>query len=418
MENLNSKRYNILKPYILKEKNLKELSLETDISYSTLKRWASNYKKHGLEGLKKSCRSDKDTYRTLNEETIIYLRKLYIENPNLKIFDYYTKCLDFIKSIGEKVVSYDTVYRVINQLNPYIHEFIPNNHIDSKTSYEVLEIEYSQINHFILDERDNSLKKPYLTIIYDNHSEIIYDFFITFDKISLYEIFSLLRNSILLSRIEDKYFIPKELIINNLKFNNSKSLDNLNKALGIKISFSLGVKNKLQDFFDAYNSHFIQELINTLNKPLDASALIGSTREYIDNHFKKFMSDNRYTKLDRFKKIDSYSSLDILLTPYRSKRKIKNGTLRFQNLIYKDPILNQYNDFELEIRYNPSDLSRIRVYDFNFFICELSSKIIGNYPLSYYELLCIKKSIIDKHIKNIKAYSLEFKSILENRYTK
>lgn len=417
-EDLNSKRYDILKPYILKEKNLKELSLETDISYSTLKRWASSYKKYGLDGLKKSCRSDKDTYRTLNEETIIFLKKLYIENPNLKIFDYYTKCIDFIKSIGEKVVSYDTVYRVINQLNPYIHEFIPNNHIDSKTTYEVLEIEYSQINCFILDERDNSLKKPYLTIIYDNHSEIIYDFFISFDKITLYEIFSLLRNSILLSGIEDKYYIPKELIINNLKSNNSDSLDKVSKTLDIKISFSLGVKNKLQDFFDAYNNYFIQELVARPDESLSFSTLIASTREYINNHFKKFIPENSAMKLDKFKKINSHSSLDILLTPYKSKRKIKNGTLRFQNLVYKNPILSKYNDFELEIRYNPSDLSKIRVYDFNFFICELNSKIIGDYPLSYYELLCIKKSIMAKHIKNLKAYSLEFKSILENRYTK
>ena len=135
------KRYSILKPYILKEKNLKEISEDTKISYSTLKRWASSYKKQGLNGLNKSWRSDKDTHRSLNQETINYIKKLYKENPNLKILDYYTKCLDFLKNIGEKVVSYDTIYRMINELNPYIHEFIPNNHISSKNSNEIFEIE-------------------------------------------------------------------------------------------------------------------------------------------------------------------------------------------------------------------------------------------------------------------------------------
>jgi len=96
------KRYSILKPYILKEKNLKEISEDTKISYSTLKRWASSYKKQGLNGLNKSWRSDKDTHRSLNQETINYIKNLYKENPNLKILDYYTKCLAFFKKYWRK----------------------------------------------------------------------------------------------------------------------------------------------------------------------------------------------------------------------------------------------------------------------------------------------------------------------------
>ena len=63
--------------------------------------------------------------------------------------------IKFLKKIGEKVVSYDTIYRMINELNPYIHEFIPNNHISSKNSNEIFEIEYFQLDYYILDERDN-----------------------------------------------------------------------------------------------------------------------------------------------------------------------------------------------------------------------------------------------------------------------
>ena len=420
-EDLNYKRYTILKPYILKEKKLKEISIETNISYSTLKRWANNYKKHGLNGIKKSCRSDKNTYRTLSEETVIYIKKLYKENPNLKIFDYYTKCIDFIKNIGEKTVSYDTIYRIIHQINPYIHEFIPNNPVNSKTFFEVLEIEYSQINQFILDERDNTLKKPYLNIIYDNYSEIIYDFFITFEKINLYEIFSLLRNSILFFNTENKYLVPKELIINNLKFSNNEDFKKVNQKLDIKISFSFGVKNKLQDFFDAYNQQYIPKLIYKLNKPLNYFNLVHSTKDYINYHFAKFIKEKNPVNFNKLKEIKSYHSLDILLTPYKSKRKVKNGTLRFKNLLYKHPILNQYNDLKLEIRYNPHDLRKIKVYDFDFFVCEPNSDIISTYPLSYYELISIKKFINPKSngsIKNLNTYSLEFKNILEKRYTR
>lgn len=415
------KRYSILKPYILKEKNLKEISEDTKISYSTLKRWASSYKKQGLNGLNKSWRSDKDTHRSLNQETINYIKNLYKENPNLKILDYYTKCLDFLKNIGEKVVSYDTIYRMINELNPYIHEFIPNNHISSKNSNEIFEIEHFQLDYYILDERDNILKRPYLNILYDNYSEIIYNFLITFEKITLYEIFSLLRNSILSFKEKNHYFVPQKLIINNLKFNNTEPLDNVKKNLNITINFSLGVENKLQDFFIAYNNHYLKQICNTIKDPLSFSFLLNFTKNYIDDNFKKFRINSNSSNVNILKKIKSESELDILLTPYKSKRKVKDGIIRFQNLLYEHPILQKYNDSELDIKYDPINLSKIKIYDFDFLVCELSSKTIEDYPLSYYELLSIKKIIRPNsrnNIKNLKNYSCEFRAILENRYTK
>ena len=415
------KRYSILKPYILKEKNLKEISEDTKISYSTLKRWASSYKKQGLNGLNKSWRSDKDTHRSLNQETINYIKNLYKENPNLKILDYYTKCLDFLKNIGEKVVSYDTIYRMINELNPYIHEFIPNNHISSKNSNEIFEIEYFQLDYYILDERDNILKRPYLNILYDNYSEIIYNFLITFEKITLYEIFSLLRNSILSFKEKNHYFVPQKLIINNLKFNNTEPLDNVKKKLNITINFSLGVENKLQDFFVAYNNHYLKQIFSTIKEPLSFSSLLNFTKNYIDDNFKKFRINSNSYNVNILKKIKSESELDILLTPYKSKRKVKDGIIRFQNLLYEHPILQKYNDSELDIKYDPINLSKIKIYDFDFLVCELSSKTIEDYPLSYYELLSIKKIIRPNsrnNIKNLKNYSCEFRAILENRYTK
>ena len=415
------KRYSILKPYILKEKNLKEISEDTKISYSTLKRWASSYKKQGLNGLNKSWRSDKDTHRSLNQETINYIKNIYKENPNLKILDYYTKCLDFLKNIGEKVVSYDTIYRMINELNPYIHEFIPNNHISSKNSNEIFEIEHFQLDYYILDERDNILKRPYLNILYDNYSEIIYNFLITFEKITLYEIFSLLRNSILSFKEKNHYFVPQKLIINNLKFNNTEPLDNVKKNLNITINFSLGVENKLQDFFIAYNNHYLKQICNTIKDPLSFSFLLNFTKNYIDDNFKKFRINSNSSNVNILKKIKSESELDILLTPYKSKRKVKDGIIRFQNLLYEHPILQKYNDSELDIKYDPINLSKIKIYDFDFLVCELSSKTIEDYPLSYYELLSIKKIIRPNsrnNIKNLKNYSCEFRAILENRYTK
>lgn len=420
-EELALKRYEILEPYISKEKSLKNLSEETDISYSTLKRWASSYKKSGMDGLKKSERSDKSTYRTLNDETMDYIKEIYEENPNLKILDYYNKIMSFVKGIGAKTVSYDTIYRVINQLDPYTRDYANENLYQAKASNEVFELEYFQIDYFILDERDDTLKKPYLNIIYDNYSQAISGFLLSFDKINFYESLSLLREAIFSYKNTNSYGKPKEFIINNIKFSEKETLKNLNKKMNLSVSFSLGVQNKLQDFFDAYNDHYLKVIFFTLDTDLDLKTLANLTKKYIDKNFNKFKEDKISNPVNKLKKINSDSDLDLLLTPYTSKRKVKDGSIRFQNLLYEHPILNKYEDIELEVRYNPFDLSRIKVYDFDFYICDLSSEIIGNYPLSYYDFLCIKKAIKINFTNtniNLKQYAIEFKELVEIRYDK
>ena len=420
-EELALKRYEILGPYISKEKSLKNLSEETDISYSTLKRWASSYKKSGLEGLKKSERSDKATYRTLNDETMDYIKEIYEENPNLKILDYYNKIMAFVKGIGAKTVSYDTIYRVINQLDPYIKDYASENLYQAKASNEVFELEYYQIDYFILDERDDTLKKPYINIIYDNYSEAISGFFLGFEKISLYESLALLREAIFSYKNTNSYGKPKEFIVNNLKFSEKDALQELQKTLDISVSFSLGVKNKLQDFFDAYNDHYLKMVFFTLDTDIDLKTLNNLTKKYINKNFNRFKEEKISNPVNKLKKIESDGDLDFLLTPYTSKRKVKDAAIRFQNLLYEHPMLHKYEDLELEVRYNPFDLSRIKVYDHNFYVCDLSSEIIGNNPLTYYDFLCIKKAIRIKYTNsniNLKQYATEFKELVEIRYSK
>ena len=195
----------------------------------------------------------------------------------------------------------------------------------------------------------------------------------------------------------------------------------MKKKLNITINFSLGVENKLQDFFVAYNNHYLKQIFSTIKEPLSFSSLLNFTKTYIDDNFKKFRINSNSYNVNILKKIKSESELDILLTPYKSKRKVKDGIIRFQNLLYEHPILQKYNDSELDIKYDPINLSKIKIYDFDFLVCELSSKTIEDYPLSYYELLSIKKIIRPNsrnNIKNLKNYSCEFRAILENRYTK
>ena len=50
------KRFKIIEPFLRKEKKLKDIEKETNISYATLKRWIKAYKEKGMLGLDKKER--------------------------------------------------------------------------------------------------------------------------------------------------------------------------------------------------------------------------------------------------------------------------------------------------------------------------------------------------------------------------
>lgn len=412
------KRYEILKPYLNKEKSLKEISQEQNISYSTLKRWVSSYKKNGVDGLKKNERKDKNTYRSINNETMEYIKELYQKEPNLRVWDYYKQISQFLKKVGAKSISYDTIYRIINQLDPFVKNYANDNLHKAKGANDVFELEYEQLEILLLDERDDTLKKPYLNVVYDNYSQAISSFCLTFDKITLDESLVLLREAILEKGNYSLsiYGKPKEFVINNLKFNDKIRLSEVKSMLDIDISFTPNTTNKLEDFFKDFNFYYLKDLLITLNIDINYNKLNILLKKYIERIYNVEKKDKWNKGLDELEKIETINSLDILLTKYKSKRKVKNGEVRFQNIYYSNKYLESFENREITLRYNSADLSKIKCYYRNQYLCDLESDIIGSYKLNFYEFLSIKKAVKIRYLNeniNLKQFSSAFKFLLE-----
>lgn len=416
---LTEKKYEILKPYFSKEKTLKEISEENKISYSTLKRWLSSYKKQGIEGLKKPERKDKNTYRSIDDETMEYIKTLYKSEPDLKIFDYYKKISNFLKKIGEKSISYDTIYRIINQLDPFITNYANKNFDKAKSENSTFRFEHSIIDIEILDEKDDYLKKPYLNIVYDVFSKEISSFSITFDKINFDEILVLLRETLIKSNISFSKLKAKKIdfVINNMKFNEKQKIIEINQELNIQINFILNVKNLLDNFFYEFNTFYLKDLISLDNIEISMNKLNLLVKKYIN---KIYNSNNReeYNCFESLFDKNDIEKFGILLIEYRSKRKVLNGEIRFQNLYYTNSALDKFETKEILIKYNPYNLSYIFAYYKNEYIAHLTNNVIKNYPLSLYEFLAIKKAIKIKYLNkniNLKEFSEEFQNLLINK---
>jgi putative transposase len=71
---------------------------------------------------------------------------------------------------------------------------------------------------------------------------------------------------------------------------------------------------------------------------------------------------------------DSLEDLDLLLIMHAKPRRIRRDGIHFQGLRYLDPALAAYVGETVTVRYDPRDLSEVRVFHRNQFLCRAVSK--------------------------------------------
>jgi len=71
---------------------------------------------------------------------------------------------------------------------------------------------------------------------------------------------------------------------------------------------------------------------------------------------------------------DSLEDLDLLLVMHAKPRPIRRDGIHFQDLRYLDPALAAYVGETVTVRYDPRDLSEVRVFHRNQFLCRAVSE--------------------------------------------
>ena len=171
------------------------------------------------------------------------------------------------------------------------------------------------------------------------------------------------------------------------------------------------------NFINKFQKNYLRDLLIQSKSNLPLHELEKFFKEYIDNRGHKISSiPNIYE--NSLPKIEKISDMDLLLPVYSSKRKVKDMSIRFQNVLYHSPVLFRYEDYDVEIRYNPLNLSRIKAYVDNKFLCDLKSDIIEDYPISLYTFEAIKNKLKNKIGNNLgfKGYLEEFKSLVKENF--
>lgn len=365
MDNSNDiqiKRFKIIEPFLRKEKKLKEIEIESGISYATLKRWTKSYKENGMLGLDKKKREDKNSFKSVDEKDLKLIKKLCETSDDGNISKLYNKYTSFFKN-KKYNISYPTFYRIVNNIDHFFKKST-DLHIEKiKKENEVYIV--IEIPTYILLNINNVKKVPNLIIMFDASNLNIINFSVVFETSNIYSLLGFIRQSILkVSSLKGKLNIPKEILIdtkNSIPRNIAKSIFDETK---IKLSEYSNIpnNNELLRFINFLRDDIYKEF-KLKNKNISFDYLSAFLNSYIYLDSTKYNYTIDYKILEKQLK---FRVLDIFLQS--STRKISSSALRFKNLLYKDNLLKSFEGKEIEVKSNPLDYSFLHLFSQGKFI--------------------------------------------------
>lgn len=349
------KRFKIIEPFLRKEKKLKDIEKETDISYATLKRWIKAYKEKGMLGLDKKERQDKNSFRAIDDEGIDIIKKIYRDSGENSITGLYDKCRDYLEK-KEYNISYPTFYRIVSNLDGFFKKTSRLHMKKIKKEHEVYAAVETSL-YILVKEKENSYKVPKLLIIFDVASLEIINYLLYYEAGNIYNILDFFRETILKVSALSKYFIkPKEILLSSEAVINREIVKNIYDSTGIKILEYKSEEKKIDQFIDFLKGDIYKYYISK-EKNVDEEEIKKFINPYIYLDSGKY-STKPYT--DSLEEGKIFRELDCFLMS--SKRKVSLSSVRFKNRVYRDDVLKELNGEEIEIRYSPSHPNRIYLF--------------------------------------------------------
>lgn len=354
------KRFKIIEPFLRKEKKLKEIEKETDISYATLKRWIKAYKEKGILGLDKKERQDKNSFRAIDNEGIDIIKKVYKDSGENSIAGLYDKCRDYLEK-KEYNISYPTFYRIVSNLDGFFKKTSRFHMKKIKKEHEVYAAVETSL-YILIKNGENSYKVPKLLVIFDVASLEIINYIIYYETGSIYNILGFFRETILkVSALSKDFIKPKEILLGSENIISREIVKNIYDKTGIKILEYKSEEKKIDEFIN-FLKEDIYKMYTAHKKNIDEKSL----SEFINSYI--YLDSGKYSITPDTEHLEEgkiFRELDIFLQG--TKRKVTLSSVRFKNRVYKDDILKELNGEEIEIKFNPSAPDKIYIFKDNKF---------------------------------------------------
>jgi len=393
-------RFAVLQPHIEDNVPLARAARDCGVPVRTAERWLARFRKTGLAGLSRPLRSDAASHR-LPADLVALIEGMGLKKPRSSAAAIHRRIRNIAKAHGWHVPSYSTVYAILSGLDPAVVTLAHNGAAVFRDRYELIhrhradapnaiwQADHTMLDLLILDAAGKPAR-PWLTTVVDDHSRAIAGTMAFIGAPSVLNTSLALRQAIWRKANPSWPVcgIPDVLYVDHGSDFTSNHLDQVSASLHFRIVYS-GVgrpqgRGKIERLFGTLNTELLPELPGRLvnGKPatpprwslaeLDAAITAYLTETY---HC-RVHSEIGATPLDAWcgngflpRLPESLEDLDLLLVMHAKPRVVRRDGVHFQGLRYSHATLAAYVGDPVTIRYDPRDMSEIRVFHRDRFLC-------------------------------------------------
>lgn len=334
-----------------------------------------------------------------------------LKRPRLSAAVIHRRTAEVAKGQGWRAPSYSTVHAIIAALDPAMVALAHEGMSGFRDRFEMIhrhrasapnaiwQADHTMLDVLILDERGKPVR-PWLTTVLDDHSRAVAGYTVFLGAPSVLNTCLALRQAIW--RKSDPAWpvcgIPDVLYVDHGSDFTSHHLGHVAAALRFQVTYSAvgrpQGRGKIERLFGTINTELLPELPGWLREGQPATPPRLSLAE-LDRAIGAFVCGNYHLRthseigqapIDAWRAggflprlPESLEELDLLLVMHAEARVVQRDGVRFQGLRYVSPTLAGYVREPVTIRYDPRDLSEVRVFHHDRFLCRaVSEEHAGN----------------------------------------
>jgi putative transposase len=417
-----AERWQILRLHIEDEIPLADLARETKVSLRTLQRSHRSFENGGIAALDPRTRIDAGRRRTA-AETVAFIERLALTKPRPSLATLHRLAVADARHRGTPIPGYSTVRDIVNALDPGLvtlalegpasyrdrHELVYRRRAERPN--HIWQADHTQLDILIIGGNGKP-DRPWLTIVMDDYSRAICGYAVFTGAPSALNTALALRQAIWRKQNPSWVMcgLPDILHVDHGSDFTSHHLERTAVALHIRtIHSTVGRpqgRGKVERFFGTINTEVLAALPGRLgpgtrapDPVLDLPALDREIGAFITIYNDREHSELRTSPRDAWvadgwlpRMPETLEELDGLLLTVPKNRVVQRDGIHFQGQRYLSPTLAPFVGRTITIRYDPRDISGIRVYDRDTFICTAIDEDHPNLRLSLRDIEAARRA--------------------------
>jgi putative transposase len=404
-------RFEVLRPHLKDDVPLVRAAAAAGTPLRTAQRWLHRYRSAGLAGLAPNHRRP-DGRRT-DPQLVRLIEGMALRRPRPSLAAITRRASRIAAQQGWSPVSYTTVRAIVTDLDPAMITLAHDGAAGFRDTYELVyrrraehpnqmwQADHTQLDILVMEAGKN--RRPWLTVILDDYSRAVAGYTVNLGAPSALNTSLALRQAIWTKAVPGWPMcgVPEILYVDHGSDFTSHHLAQVAADLKFQLVHSTIARpqgrGKVERFFGSINTELLTELPGHLvhGKPSTAPAL--SLRQ-LDEAIGQFITGIYHQRTHSEINVsphqawvaegwlpqmpDSLEQLDVLLVTAATSRAVHRDGVHFQGLRYLHPTLAAYVRETVTIRYDPRDITAIRLFHRNRFLCtavspDHSGDIIG-----------------------------------------